>query len=385
MKTNPLIGALVCAALVAGCHKEETPAPPPEAKVTGETIAFPADSPQLASVSAEAAAPLKLSVTHMTGRLLWNDDATVRVFSPVTGRVTGILATLGQEVSAGTPLARIDSSDFGQAVADARTAEGSLRLAERLLNRSKELLEHGAAAQKDLDNAEAGFVSATSERDRSAARLALYGGNASGTAAYLLRTPLAGVVVEKNINPGQEIRLDQMLANAAPLFSPLFVVSDPSELWVQLDLSELDIASVRVGQDIRIHSRAYPDRIFEGRLESIGDALDPATRAVKVRGVAHNPDKLLKAEMYVTVDVLTESGRSAAAGVEIPAKAVFLKDNQSYLFIEESPGRFERKPVKAGRESDGKTLILDGVTVGQKVVTEGCLLLEAMLESTDKS
>jgi cobalt-zinc-cadmium efflux system membrane fusion protein len=385
MKTNPLIGALVCAALVAGCHKEETPAPPPEAKVTGETIAFPADSPQLASVSAEAAAPLKLSVTHMTGRLLWNDDATVRVFSPVTGRVTGILATLGQEVSAGTPLARIDSSDFGQAVADARTAEGSLRLAERLLNRSKELLEHGAAAQKDLDNAEAGFVSATSERDRSAARLALYGGNASGTAAYLLRTPLAGVVVEKNINPGQEIRLDQMLANAAPLFSPLFVVSDPSELWVQLDLSELDIASVRVGQDIRIHSRAYPDRVFEGRLESIGDALDPATRAVKVRGVAHNPDKLLKAEMYVTVDVLTESGRSAAAGVEIPAKAVFLKDNQSYLFIEESPGRFERKPVKAGRESDGKTLILDGVTVGQKVVTEGCLLLEAMLESTDKS
>jgi cobalt-zinc-cadmium efflux system membrane fusion protein len=385
MKTNPLIGALVCAALVAGCHKEETPAPPPEAKVTGETIAFPADSPQLASVSAEAAAPLKLSVTHMTGRLLWNDDATVRVFSPVTGRVTGILATLGQEVSAGTPLARIDSSDFGQAVADARTAEGSLRLAERLLNRFKELLEHGAAAQKDLDNAEAGFVSATSERDRSAARLALYGGNASGTAAYLLRTPLAGVVVEKNINPGQEIRLDQMLANAAPLFSPLFVVSDPSELWVQLDLSELDIASVRVGQDIRIHSRAYPDRIFEGRLESIGDALDPATRAVKVRGVAHNPDKLLKAEMYVTVDVLTESGRSAAAGVEIPAKAVFLKDNQSYLFIEESPGRFERKPVKAGRESDGKTLILDGVTVGQKVVTEGCLLLEAMLESTDKS
>lgn len=385
MKKIHIISPFICATLVAGCHREATPEQPPEARVGGETISFPTNAPQLISLSVEAAGPQKLSITHLTGRLYWNDDATVRIFSPVAGRVTAILANPGQFVPAGTPLAKINSPDFGQAVAEARTAEGNLRLAERTLNRAKELFEHGAAAQKDVEIADAGYINATSERDRAQARQSLYGGTDTGAGMYLLRTPLAGVVVEKNINPGQEVRPDQMLANAAQLFAPLFVVSDPTKLWIQLDVSELDIASLQPGQSFRIYSRAYSNMVFEGLLENIGDSLDPATRTVKARGVVSNPEKLLKAEMYVTVDVLTDTSKTAEAGVEIPAKAVFMKDNQSYLFIEKSPGEYERKLVKTGRESDGKTLILDGVTAGQRVVTEGCLLLEALIESTDKS
>src|SRR5581483_3298865 len=128
-----------------------------------------------------------------------------------------------------------------------------------------------------------------------------------------------------------------------------------------------------------------PNQAFEGTLENIGDSLDPATRTVKVRGVVNNPDKLLKAEMYVTVDVLADATKITQSSVEIPSKAVFMKNNQSYLFIEKSPGEYQRQIVKLGIEQDGKVQVFDGVSPGQKVVTEGCLLLQALLDSEDKS
>jgi cobalt-zinc-cadmium efflux system membrane fusion protein len=386
MKNSMILSLLLAVGFALGCRRQNVETEPPAPKISAENISFQADSPQLTSLSVETAEPRKLAVTHLTGRLFWDEDATVRIFSPVVGRVSALLAKPGQTVSSNTPLAEINSPDFGQAMADARTADGNLRLAERTLARVRELFDHGAAAQKDVENAEAACISATSERNRAQARLSLYGGSDNGADdMYLLRTPLAGVVVEKNVNPGQEVRADQMLANAPPLFAPLFVVSDPTRLWIQLDVPELDITTLQPGLPLRIYSRAYPDKIFEGELENIGDSLDPATRTVRARGAVNNPDKLLKAEMYVTVDVLADDSKAAVAGVEIPAKAVFIKDNQPYLFIEKSPGQYERRLVKTGSENDGKILILDGVMAGQRVVTDGCLLLEALIESTAKS
>jgi len=248
------------------------------------------------------------------------------------------------------------------------------------------LFEHGATAQKDVETAEAAAVAAASERDRALARLALYGGTESNANnLYVLRSPVGGVVVEKNINPGQEVRSDQMLANAPQLFAPLFVVSDPAKLWLQLDVSESDLSAIQPGQSLRIYSRAFPEKVFQGVIDNISAELDPATRAVKVRGTVNNSDKLLKAEMYVLADVVLNAAQSAQPIVEIPAKAVFMRENHTYLFIEESPGNYRRQAVKTDGEQDGKIPVLEGVRAGQKVVTDGCLLLEALLESGGKS
>ena len=226
-----------------GCHKEpEKAAGPPEPKVEGEKVVFPSDAPQLTSLTVQTAEPRTLAITHLTGRLYWNDDTTVRIFTPVSGRVTRILNDLGDSISVGTPLAEIDSPDFGQALADARTSAGNLAAAEKAFNRSKDLFAHHAAAQKDVEAAEAAYTAALAERDRAAARLANYGGNDKSTnALYTLHSPIAGVLVEKNINPGQELRADQMLANAPNLFAPLFVISDPTRLWLQVDVAESDL------------------------------------------------------------------------------------------------------------------------------------------------
>jgi cobalt-zinc-cadmium efflux system membrane fusion protein len=367
---------------LAGCGRDATQSPePPTAKVDGDRLTYPPNAPQLAYLTVEAAEPRRLAVSHLTGRLFLSDDATVRVYTPVAGQVTAVRVDVGQAVKRGTALAEIRSPDYGQALADARSAQANLATADKAYARSRDLLLHGAAAQKDVEAAEAAYEASLAERDRALARLKLYHGSESSTDdAYSLLSPIDGVVVERNINPGQEVRADQMLANATNLFAPLFVVSDPTRLWIQVDAAETDLASLLPGQKLHVVSKAFPDRVFDGAVVNIGPSLDPSTRSVRVRGEVYNPGNLLKAEMYVTVDVVREVSTVAQAGVEIPSKAVFTIDRKTYLFAELSPGQFERREVVIGTEKDGKVPIRSGIAAGQRVVTEGALLLQAVLD-----
>jgi cobalt-zinc-cadmium efflux system membrane fusion protein len=195
-----------------------------------------------------------------------------------------------------------------------------------------------------------------------------------------LRSPIAGVLVDRNINPGQELRADLMLANAPNLFAPSFVVSDPTRLWLQLDVAESDLSNLHSGQHLDVYSRAFPGKVFDGVVDLIGDTMDPSTRTVKVRGVVNNPDNLLKSEMYVLVDVVEASDQTGKLGVEVPSTALFMKGDDSFVFLEDAPGTFERKQVKVGIEQDDKVPIFEGINPGQKVVTEGALLLQALVE-----
>jgi len=274
-------------------------------------------------------------------------------------------------------LAELDSPDFGQALADARTAEGNFAAADKAFVRSKELFAHGAAAQKDVEAAEAAQIAAQAEKDRAEAKLANYGGNSTSTSDdFVMRSPLAGVLVEKNITPGQEIRSDLMLANAPQFTDPQFVVTDPAKLWLFLDVDELTVTSLAVGRDVSIHTAAYPGKVFHGKLEIIGSELDPTTRTIKTRCLVDNSERLLRAEMYVNADIAANT----QTGAEVPTKAVFLKGDDHYVFVETGPGQFERRAVKLGAEGNGESAILDGVQSNQRVVTEGCLLLESILE-----
>src|SRR5207247_10220540 len=181
-----------------------------------------------------------------------------------------IAAEVGSAVKQNDTLALVASPDFGQAQADARRAEGDFHLAERTLDRARELFQHGAAPKKDLEAAEADFSRAQSERIRTAQRVILYGGSGDTINQVCpLKSPLEGVVVERNINPGQEVRPDQMLANAPQFFSPLFVVTDPTRLWVLLDVSDKDLPRVRRGERILVHAPAFPDRVFQGTIDVI--------------------------------------------------------------------------------------------------------------------
>lgn len=356
-------------------------------QVGTNTIRFEKAAPQLASLKVEPAMVSPAVTIRVTGRLAWDDEVTVRVFSPVGGRVAESPILPGQPVHLGESLAKISSSDYGQAQSDVRKANADLILAERALNRNRDLLEHGAAARKDVDLAEDAYHNAKAEQERALSRLALYGGTSDSVdQLFRLNAPLTGIVVEKNINPGQEVRPDQMLANAPGLFAPLFVISDPTRLWLFLDVVENDIAGLRSGLRVRFQSRAYPGKTFEGVIDWIGDGLDPATRSVRARARVENPDRLLKAEMYVDAE-LTLSPNSALAGVDLPTKAVFydFRDRRSYVFLETGEGQFMRQPVKIAQEKGSTVVISEGVRPGDRVVTSGCLLLDSVLQQNRPS
>ena len=385
MKPSYDILCLLVLLSLASCAKEPTKTSEPStSKVDGNRVVFPSNAPQIAYLTVQDAEPRRLAITHLTGRLYLADNATVRVFTPVAGQVTAIRSDIGQKVSTGAPLAEISSPDYNQAQADERTAKANLNAAEKSYTRSKDLFEHGGAAEKDVDAAQSAYVAASAERDRAVARLRLYHASGNGTdQVYVLRSPLDGVVVERNINPGQEVRADQMLANATNLFAPLFVVSDISRLWLQIDAAETDLSNLDSGQQIRVISKAFPGQVFNGTITNISPTLDPITRAIRVRGVVENPNCLLKAEMYVLVDVLLDESALAHAGVEIPSKAVITIDDKPYLFVEIGPGQFERRQIEVGSERDGRVHVKTGLLPHQRVVTEGALLLQSVLESSN--
>ena len=272
---------------------------------------IPDDSPQLSAFASEQVEPGKALVHTLTGRVTWDEDRTVRVFSPFAGSVQAIYVKAGDRVSAGQVLASIASPDFGQTQADASRAASDFAVAQKNVERLRDLAANGVAAEKDLHAAEADFERARAELQRVNARKKLYGGGDTVDQRYALRAPVAGVIVEKNINPGQELRPDQITSNAPPLF----VITDPARLWVQLDATEQDLRFLRPGISwFKLRTPAYPDRTFPARIEAVSDYIDPNTRMIKVRASVANGERALKGEMFVTGDIFTDASGGGSAG-----------------------------------------------------------------------
>ena len=381
---NPRLALFLAATLaLGGCGRRATEAPQKEPTVEGSSVSLPAPSPQLDSVATEPAQSAKPSALQLNGRLAWDDDATVRVYSAFGGRVTRIAVQIGQSVHRGDVLAELASPDYGQAQADAHSAASALRLAERTAARAQDLFDHGAASRRDLDAAEADLDRAKAERERTLARLTAYGekeGAVNGT--FALRAPIDGEVVERNLTPGQEVRPDQILAGTPALTAPLFTITDPTRLWVVLDVSEHDAPELHRGQPCVIRPHMHADGDFPGSISSVSEFLDPTTRTVKARATVANAERQLRAEMLVTVEVAPDDAKSVQ---EVPARAVFLEGEKHYVFVADGHGRFERKPVEIGAERGGRLQIRDGLESGASVVTDGALLLEKIYRDSTGS
>ena len=361
---------LVALLLLTGCKDGHALPADPGPMVRGDSVVFPAGSASLERFDVEKVqAPADRDV-RVPGRLVWDEERTVRVFPPYAGRVTRIIAAVGDRVSAGQPLAEILSADFGQVQADARKAQADLALATQSLARARELHEHGVAAAKDVQQAEADHARAQAEADRASARLGAYGGARAGESRFVLSSPMAGTVVERNLNPGQELRPDQPAA-------PLFVVTDPTQLWVSLDAQEADLRYLRAGLPLRIASTQLPDEVFPGTLRQLADFVDPVARTVKLRGDVPNPARTLKAEMFVTARVHVPG----ATEPTVSSRAVFLAGDHHYVFVRHA-ATFDRRAIVVGSEVDGRMAVRSGLAVGEEVAVSGNLALEQMVEES---
>jgi len=361
---------LASGAMLSGCDR--TPeAPPAQAgpTVSGDTVRFTGRVDGIRSEAVQDAGDVALT---LPGRLIWDEDRTVRVQAPFAGRVVRPLVTVGDTVTAGQPLAEMASGEFGTAVAEARSADNDLQLATDNLKRLRELHEAGVVSQKDLRQAEADDAGKRIERDRAQTRLKQIGAGRGPN--FVLRSPIAGVVVERSVNAGQEFRPDSGGA-------PLFVITDPARLWVRLDATESELprlAGVKRGTTLTLVTPAYPDRRFTGTLAVIGDSIDPESRTFRLRGSVPNPDRLLKGEMFVNASFPVAEGEASGRLKNVAASAVLLIGGKRYVFVVDPDGGFTRTEITLVREMASRSAV-QGLRDGQRVVTEGNLFLQQIL------
>jgi cobalt-zinc-cadmium efflux system membrane fusion protein len=270
-------------------------------------------------------------------------------------------------VKAGQVLATFASPDFGAAQADTAKAQADARLTERALTRQQTLFNAGIVSRKDLEQAEADAARAQAEVARAQARTSLYGSGNLVNQQLGLSATLSGVVVERNLSAGLEVRPDQ----GGPGNPALFVVSDPSSLWVHIDARESDVASLKPGTKIALVLPNFVGQKFEATIAATGDFIDPTSRTIKVRAVIDNPQRLLKAEMLGTARI----ERQLTAGVLVPASAVQLRGTEHWAYVQTEPGVFEPRQIKLGYEGLQEVLVIDGLKVNELVVKDNSLLL----------
>ena len=342
----------------------------PAAKAVPDTLHFDLNAPQLSFLQIKPAeafpAPL---VEALNARIAYDDNHTARIFSPLAGRVIKIHAEAGQQVKAGDVLVQLDSPDYAAAAADSAKANADLVRKKEAYERAQQLFDTQGIARRDLESAEADWHQAEAEALRAKAHM----GNLASTAKttdgqFLLRAPIAGVVSERQVNAGSEVRPDAA--------NPLFVVTDLQHLWVLIDLPELMLDKVKVGQPVFVEVDAYPDEIFYGRVTVVGATLDPVTRRVQVRCYLNNPDHKLKPEMYARV---TPDVDSKAQLPRIPNSAIFTQGLNSYVFIELSPGVLQRRKIELTMQGHEYSYVKEGLRAGERVVTSGALLLNSEL------
>jgi len=378
----PLFLAVALAAALAGCGKstssrEEAP-PVPAPVVQGNQIRFAAGHPQLALLTVAEAKPGRNVQVELPARLIWDESRTQRIYPAFAGRVSSILVDLGAPVKPGTVLAQLSSPDFGVAQADTAKAGADVALARKNLARQKELFDAGIVARKDLEQAEAETARAQAESARAGARTQLYGARGGGVDQRLgLTSGITGVVVERNLNPGQELRPDQS-GTGVPA---LFVISDPTSLWVQIDAREAEVGTLLPGASFTLTVPGLPGEKFEGQVTAAADFVDPSSRTIKVRGVMPNPQRRLKAEMLATAHF----DRTLGSGVLVPASALMLNGAQHLVMVQPQPGVFEPREVQIGYSGPKDVVISRGLEVGEQVVSENALLLSRLLRLARES
>ena len=355
---------LVTIALASCTEQTETPKAPSSPVYQRGGLHYPEQHPQLKLLALSPVRQAQVEKIELPARLVWNEEKTQRVYSAFSGRVGVISVDLGQQVSTGQVLAKLSSPEFGAAQSEAQRAQADLSLARQTNERQQKLFEIGVIARKELDQSNAELKRNEAAFELAQNRIKIYENPSAINLELALRAALNGVVVERNINPSQELRPDLNQA-------PLFVISDPTSLWLQIDAQERDLASLSPGSAIDVKVSALGDRVYPARLSVVGEQIDPVTRSIKLRAIVSNLDRSLKSEMLAKAFYQKQS----KGLLEVPSAAVFLRGKQHAVFVAVSSASFELREVDVAELGTDRTLIRTGLQEGEQVVTQNALLL----------
>lgn len=366
-----LVGALAIGACGGG---DAAPAESAEAEEhAGEegVVVLDTAAIRLGGIQVGDVESITTSALAVTGSITFDADRVSHVGSRSDGRIVAVRTDLGAQVARGQALATLESVEVGQIRAEEREAEALLKIAQENYAREQRLAEQGISSRKELLEAEAMLRRAEAALHSAEDRLQVLGASHDHGAGgeFTLVAPFAGVVVAR----------DASLGEMATPADTLFTVADLSEVWIELDIFERDLARVRRGQSVAVLVSAYPSRSFPGRIVYVGDVLDPATRTVRARVEIPNRDGALKPGMFATANIQVGGGGRPMAVV--PQDAVQTVEGKLVVFVPgDAPGEFRTVAVEVGPTTDGnRVVILSGIAPGSRVVTVGAFALRSEL------
>jgi len=308
---------------------------------------------------------------EIPGRVAPDPTRVVHVFPATIGRVTEMRVRPWDRVVEGQLLAIIESSEASRALTDYEKARTDASLKKKTLDRSKDLYEHHAIAEKDLQQAEADVQSADAELKTTLDQVHLLGLDPAGATNQLrVLAPRSGVVLDVGAATGE-------LSKSLDAPQPLCTIADLDTIWIEGEIFEKDLKGLRIGSAAQITISAYPGEKWSGRVATVGDAVDPTTRTLKVRVELANPQLRLKPDMFATVRLL----RSSSQGLLIPASSVDREGQKAYVFVGTGNNRFARREVALGRTIDDSVEVVSGLTPGAVIVSQGSVLLRAATEN----
>ena len=324
------------------------------------------------------------------GFVSYNEDRVTTVHTQFSGRVTRIIAKLGEVVERGTPLFQLQSPEIVQLHNDLAAArilvtksEQRLEHLKRTLDRQVSLLVAKATSQRDLELAQSEFdagvaelAAATGALAANRSRIELMMGitpaegekiEKSGSINQLVtvRAPIGGTITTRKVGVGQFVRNDTS--------EPLYAIADLSTMWIKMSIPESRIAGIEIGNSVEVLLSAIPGRPIKGKVTGIDALLDKTTRRVVVRTEVPNQEGILKAEMYATGRI---SSSDHVSSPSVPPQAVLREGTAASAWVMTKERLFSRRELKLGMEQDGEVQVLSGLNPGDTVVVRGAIFLD---------
>jgi Cu(I)/Ag(I) efflux system membrane fusion protein len=287
------------------------------------------------------------------GRLAFNAEKSKVLSARAPGRVERIYAFDGAEINIGSPIVELYSPEFLSAQQEyllssktAKVLESSKTMSD-LLGDARITQQAAANRMRNLGAGD-GDIKAIEASGKTQSNL-------------IMRSPLKGVVVKRNVEPGSAVNSGDLIATLA----------DPKQLWFLGNVFEQDLRLIKPGQKMVLHVEAYPDKEFVAYANYIAPTIDPQTRALLVRAEIENNDDLLRPDMYASAKLTT----GMADAIVVPQTAVVRIREMRYVIVKAGDEVYRRLPVK-GYDLNSKTFaITEGVEPGSRILAEGAVLL----------
>ncbi len=296
-----------------------------------------------------------ISEITLTGSIAPDENKMVKVFPMVSGVAEDVHVQLGDVVQKGQTLAIMHSAEVAGFAKDYTSAAADLRSTRRAYESAQQMYKGGLASQKDVEEAQSDYEKAQAESKRADAVVQI---NGSGAQGYVIKAPISGFVVEKNINNATQVRADNS--------QNLFTIADLSSVYVLINVYESDISSVKQGDPVKITTLSYPDKVFSGTIDKIDNMLDPDTKVVHARVKIDNPGNLLKPDMFANVQIKAKSGENLP---EIDANTIIFDNNKDYVIVaDSSKAKVHIQQITVAKKVEDRAYISSGVKAGDRII-----------------